>query len=57
MRPDDVTDKLELALVSLGCHSAKVIHRPRLLCDNGSSYISSGLAEWAKGRDCKDIAV
>jgi len=48
MRADDVTDTLELALVASGCDSAKVVHKPRLLSDNGSSYISSDLAEWLK---------
>src|SRR6516164_6938709 len=48
MRADDVTDTLELALVTSGCDSAKVVHKPRLLDDNGSSYISSDLAEWLK---------
>jgi putative transposase len=50
MRADDVTDTLELALVASGCGSAKVVHKPRLLSDNGSSYISSDLAEWLKDR-------
>ena len=50
MRADDVTDTLELALVASGCDSAKVVHKPRLLSDNGSSYISSDLAEWLKDR-------
>jgi transposase InsO family protein len=30
------------------CDSAKLAHKPRLLSDNGSSYISSDLAEWLK---------
>ena len=50
MRADDVTDTLELALVASSCDSAKVVHKPRLLSDNGSSYISSDLAEWLKDR-------
>jgi putative transposase len=50
MRADDVTDTLEQALVASGCDSAKVVHKPRLLSDNGSSYISSDLAEWLKDR-------
>ena len=50
MRADDVTDTLELALAASGCDSAKVVHKPRLLSDNGSSYISSDLAEWLKDR-------
>ena len=50
MRADDVTDTLELALVASGCDSAKVVHKPQLLSDNGSSYISRDLAEWLKDR-------
>ena len=46
MKADDVTDTLNLALKASGCDSAKVIHKPRLLSDNGSSYISGDLADW-----------
>jgi putative transposase len=50
MRAADVTDTLELALVASGCNSAKVMHKPPLLSDNGSSYISSDLAERLQDR-------
>ena len=46
MRADDVTETLNLALKASGCDRAKVVHKPRLLSDNGSSYISGDLAEW-----------
>ena len=46
MRAQDVTDTLELALRASGLDQAKVAHRPRLLSDNGSSYISGELADW-----------
>jgi len=46
MKAEDVTDTLKLALQASGCDNAKVAHKPRLLSDNGSSYISSDLAEW-----------
>jgi transposase InsO family protein len=46
MRAQDVTDTLELALQASGLEQAKVAHRPRLLSDNGSSYISGELANW-----------
>jgi transposase InsO family protein len=46
MRAEDVTDTLELALTASGCDSARVLHKPRLLSDNGPSYIASELAEW-----------
>jgi len=53
MKAGDVTDTLELALQASGCDQANVVHKPRLLSDNGSSYISSDLAEWLddKGMD------
>ncbi len=40
MRASDVTDTLNLALEASGCDKAEVIHKPRLLSDNGSSYIA-----------------
>ncbi len=46
MRTDDVTETLSLALKASGCDRADVAHKPRLLSDNGSSYISGDLAEW-----------
>jgi len=46
MRAGDVTDTLELALEASGCASARVIHKPKLLSDNGLSYIAEELAEW-----------
>ena len=46
MRAEDVTDTLELALTTSGCDSAKVLHKPKLLSDNGPSYIAAELAEW-----------
>ena len=46
MRADDVTATLEEALAASGCDRATVAHRPRLLSDNGSSYISGDLAKW-----------
>ena len=46
MRAADVTETLENALAASGCDTATVAHRPRLLGDNGSSYISGDLASW-----------
>ncbi len=46
MKTSDVTDTLELALQASGCDQAKVLHKPRLLSDNGASYISGDLAAW-----------
>ena len=46
MRAQDVTETLELALTASGCDSARVLHKPKLLSDNGPPYIASELAEW-----------
>ena len=46
MRADDVTETLNLALKASGCDRAEAVHKPRLLSDNGSSYIAGDLAEW-----------
>ena len=53
MKASDVTDTLELALQASGCDQVNVRHRPRLLSDNGASYIATELAEWLddKGMD------
>ena len=50
MTADDVTDTLELALEASGCATATVRHKPRLLSDNGSSYVSHDLAKWLEGQ-------
>jgi transposase InsO family protein len=50
MRAEDVTDTLKLALQASGCDQASVIHKPRLLSDNGSSYIATDLAHWLKAQ-------
>ena len=46
MRADDVTATLDLALKASGLDHVTVVHRPRLLSDNGSSYVSEDLAKW-----------
>ncbi len=55
MKAEDVTDTLELALTASGCDQAHVQHKPRLLSDNGSSYISGDLAEWLDDRRMKHV--
>ena len=50
MKAGDVTETLELALEASGRDQAEVIHKPRLLSDNGSSYISGDLAQWLEGQ-------
>jgi len=46
MTSRDVTETLELAMQASGCDQADLVHKPRLLSDNGSSYISGELADW-----------
>jgi len=55
MKAEDVTATLELALQASGLEQAEVAHRPRLLSDNGSSYISSDLATWLEGKDMTHV--
>ncbi|PLW74835.1 hypothetical protein C0081_21165 [Cohaesibacter celericrescens] len=53
MKTEDVTDILDLALQASGCDQVHVVHKPRLLSDNGSSYVSSGLADWLQDKGMK----
>jgi len=55
MKAEDVTTTLEMALEASGCDRAAVVHKPRLLSDNGSSYIAGDLADWLDERDMKHI--
>lgn len=50
MRADDVTATLDLALKASGLDHVTVLHRSRLLSDNGSSYVSEDLAKWLNGK-------
>ncbi len=55
MQASDVTETLDRALVASGLDQVKVMQRPRLLTDNGSSYIAGDLAEWLKRRGMTHI--
>ena len=55
MKVDDVTDTLEMALQASGCDQANVAHKPRLLSDNGSSYIANDLKEWMESQGMKHV--
>lgn len=46
MCADDVTATLDLALAASGLDRVTVVQRPRLLSDNGSSYVAGDLARW-----------
>jgi putative transposase len=55
MTAQDVTATLDLALKASGLDRANVVHRPRLLSDNGSSYISADLAKWLDGQNMNHV--
>jgi transposase InsO family protein len=55
MRASDVTETLDLALAACGLDRITLVHRPRLLRDNGSSYIAEDLAAWLEGRGMAHI--
>ncbi len=55
MTSRDVTETLELALQASGCDQADVVQKPRLLSDNGSSYISSELADWITDNEMSHV--
>jgi len=55
MKADDVTDTLEVALVASGLDRANVVHRPRLLSDNGSSYVAGDFTDWLEGHGMKHV--
>jgi len=55
MKASDVTETLDMALVASGLDRANTLHRPRLLSDNGSSYIAGELAEWLGDRGIKHV--
>ena len=46
MTATDVSDTLAIALRSSGLERVRVRHRPRLLSDNGPSYLSAQLGSW-----------
>jgi transposase InsO family protein len=55
MKAEDVTTTLDLALQASGLEQAMLADRPRLLSDNGSSYIAGDLAKWLADRKIKHL--
>lgn len=53
MSADDVTDTLDLALQASGLDDAPLQQRPRLLSDNGPSYVASDLSDWLQDQGMK----
>jgi transposase InsO family protein len=50
MSADDVTETLELALQASGLDQVPPQQRPRLLSDNGPSYVASDLSDWLENQ-------
>ncbi len=48
-----VTDTLDLMLQASGCDQVHVVHKPRLLSDNGSGYVSGNRTEWLQDKGMK----
>jgi transposase InsO family protein len=44
-----------LALAASGLDRATVVYRPRLLTENGASYIATGLAKWLDGQGMEHV--
>jgi len=51
----DVIETLALAMQASGCDQADVVHKPKLLSDNGSSYLSGDLADWLNDNEMSHV--
>jgi len=55
MKAQDVTATLDLALAASGLDKISVVHRPRLLSDNGASYVAEDLAKWLDRQNMEHV--
>ena len=55
MKAQDVTATLDLALAASGLDQMTVVHRPRLLSDNGASYVAEDLAQWLDRQEMEHV--
>ena len=55
MKAKDVTATLDLALAASGLDQMTVVHRPRLLSDNGASYVAADLAQWRDRQEMEHV--
>jgi transposase InsO family protein len=46
---------LDQALAASGLGSVTVVHRPRLLSDNGASYVAGDLADWLEDKGMQHV--
>ena len=56
MKAEDVNATLDLALQTSGLDQAEPADRPRLLSDNGSSYVAGDLAKWLGARNIRYLS-
>jgi putative transposase len=55
MNAEDAKDTLDIAVEKTGVDQVKLQHRPRLLSDNGSAYISKALAEYLNDKKMEHV--
>ena len=53
MKSRDATDTIDLALKASGCDRPHIKQKPRLLSDNGASYVSSEFANYLDDKNIK----
>lgn len=49
MNAEDVKNTLDMAIEKTGVEHVRVVHRPRLLSDNGGCFISHELKKYLEG--------
>ncbi len=50
-----MTETLVLSMQASGSDQADVVHKPRLLSDNGSSYLSNELVDWLNDNEMSHV--
>ena len=55
MMAEDVKNTLDLAIETTGVEHVHVVHRPRLLSDNGSAYVSKELRSYLEANETHHI--
>ena len=55
MKAEDAIATLDVALRASGLEQAAPVRRPRLLSDNGSSYVAGDLAKWLEAHKIKHL--
>ena len=55
MKAEDVMATLDLALQAARLDQVAVVHRPRLLSDNGASYIAEDLADYLRAKGMSHV--